>query len=172
MTVGSALMYTVDIDTHAGNVYGYSILLAVGSGLTFQAGYTLAGIKPSLKGWSAKDVQGAISLQNISQIGGTLLSLLISGQIFQSLAFKNLEKVLGGQGFTIAQIRSAVAGTQSTLFQELSPELAAASTQAITEAIRRVYILSISTGGVSIIAALLMKKERLFGIPAGGAGGG
>jgi len=45
-------------------------------------------------------MQSAIELQNISQIGGTLLALLISGQVFQSLAFHNLSKALIGQGFT------------------------------------------------------------------------
>ncbi|XHF98831.1 hypothetical protein AWENTII_002366 [Aspergillus wentii] len=125
----------------------------------YTAGYTLAGIKPPLQGLTSKDAQGAISLQNISQIGGTPLWLLTSGQIFQSLAFVNLGKALGGRGYTTAQICSAVAGTQSSLFKELSAELAAAS--AITEAIRRVYVLSITTSGVSIIAALLM-KERVF----------
>ncbi|KAF7590324.1 hypothetical protein BBP40_002974 [Aspergillus hancockii] len=162
MTAGGALMYTVNIDTNAGKVYGYSILLAVGSGLTFQSGYALAGIKVSLKGWSGKDVQSAVSLQNVSQIGGTLLSLLISGQIFQSVAFENLKKVLSPEGYSDAQIRSVVAGTQSSLFEELNAELARESTKAITNAISRVYILSIAAGGLSLIAAVLMKKERLF----------
>ncbi|PLB51419.1 MFS general substrate transporter [Aspergillus steynii IBT 23096] len=163
MTVGGALMYTVNIDTNPGNVYGYSVLLAIGSGLTFQAGYTLAGIKVSLKGWSGKDIQMAVSLQNISQVGGTLLCLLISGQIFQSLAFSNLKAVLEPAGYSDADIRTVVAGTQSSIFEHLSSELARESTEAITRAMSRVYTISIAAGGLSLIAALLMKKERLFG---------
>lgn len=162
MTVGGALMYTVNIDTNAGSVYGYSILLAIGSGLTFQAGYTLAGIKVSLKGWPGKDIQMAISLQNISQVGGTLLCLLISGQIFQSLAFSNLRAVLGPEDYSDWDIRTVVAGTQSSIFEELSNKLERESTKAITQAISRVYAISIAAGGLSLIAALLMKKERLF----------
>ncbi|KAI9933571.1 hypothetical protein MW887_008044 [Aspergillus wentii] len=133
---------------------GILMTTGVRSGLTFQAGYTLAGIKPPLQGLTSKDAQGAISLQNISQIGGTPLWLLTSGQIFQSLAFVNLGKALGGRGYTTAQICSAVAGTQSSLFKELSAELAAAS--AITEAIRRV----------------LADEGESLCLPAGGAGGG
>jgi hypothetical protein len=172
MTIGGALMYNVRTDTSPGNVYGYSILLAVGSGLTFQAGYTLAGVKVSLKGWSVKDVQSAISLQNISQLGGTLLCLLISGQIFQSLAVSNLTNVLSGYGFTDAQIRGAVAGTQSDVFEHLSAAVARQATDALTTAMSRVYALSIAAGALSIVATTLMKKERLFGIPKGAAGGG
>lgn len=171
LTVGGALMYTVRSDIPSGNVYGYSILLALGSGLTFQAGYTLAGVKVSLKGWSVKDVQSAISLQNISQLGGTLLCLLISGQIFQSLAISNLTTVLWGYGFNKAQIRGAIAGTQSDVFEHLSESLAHEATNALTTAMSRVYALIIAAGGLSILTAVLMKKERLFGIPKGAAGG-
>ena len=171
MTVGGALMYTIKISSPSGNVYGYSVLIAIGSGLTYQAGYAVAGVKVSLKGWSSKDVQSVMSLQNISQIGGTLLSLLISGQVFQSLARKNLGSALSGQGFSDTDIRSAIAGTQSTLFERLSPQQAESATQAITDAMSRVYILSVTAGALSLISALLMKKERLFGVKAAAGGG-
>ena len=171
MTLGGALMFSINIDSPAANIYGYSVLLAIGSGLTFQAGYTIASIKASQKGWSGTDVQSAVSLQNISQIGGTLMSLLICGQIFQSLAARNLERALAGQGFSDADIRGAVAGTQSQLFKELSPELALRATDAITEGMRNVYALSMAAGALSLVCALLMKKERLFGIRASVGGG-
>lgn len=171
MTVGGALMYTVKISSPSANIYGYSILIAIGSGLTYQAGYAIAGVKVSLLGWSGKDVQSAISLQNISQIGGTLLSLLLSGQVFQSLARNNLKSALSGEGFSDADINSAIAGTQSAVFDRLNPQQAESATQAITDAMRRVYILSITAGALSLVSALLMKKERLFGVKATAGGG-
>jgi hypothetical protein len=171
MTLGGALLFTITIDSPAANIYGYSVLLAIGSGLTFQAGYTIAGVKASQKGWSGTDIQRAVSLQNISQIGGTLLSLLICGQIFQSLAARNLGRALASQGFSAAEIKSAVAGTQSQLFKNLTPELAIRATDAITEGMRNVYALSMAAGALSLVSALLMKKERLFGIKAGVGGG-
>jgi hypothetical protein len=167
MTLGGALMFTITIDSPAANIYGYSVLLAMGSGLTFQAGYAIAGVKASQKGWSGTDVQSAVSLQNISQLGGTLLSLLICGQIFQSLAARSLGRELAGQGFSAAAIRSAVAGTQSQLFRNLTPELAIRATDAITEGMRNVYALSMAAGALSLVCALLMKKERLFGMQIG-----
>ncbi|KAF2846067.1 putative efflux pump antibiotic resistance protein [Plenodomus tracheiphilus IPT5] len=172
MTVGGALMFTINIDSPAANIYGYSVLLAIGSGLTFQAGYAIAGVKAAQKGWSGTDIQSAVSLQNISQIGGTLLSLLICGQIFQSLAARNLERALAGQGFSAADIRSAIAGTQSQLFESLTPELVILATDAITQGMKNVYALSMAAGVLSLVCALLMKKERLFGMQAGVGGGG
>lgn len=171
MTLGGALMYTVTSTSSAATIYGYSILLAIGSGLTFQAGYAIAGVKASQKGWSSTDIQRAVSLQNISQIGGTLLTLLICGQIFQSLAALNLGDALGGQGFSAADIRGAVTGVHSEVFRTLSPELVVRATEAITEAMRKIYVLSILAGALSLISALFMKKERLFGMKAGVGGG-
>ena len=163
MTVGGALMYTITSSSPPANVYGFSILLAVGSGLTFQAGYTIARVKASLSGWNEKDIQSVISLQNISQISGTLIPLVISGQIFQTYAYQNLQAVLSGQGFSDTDIRNAVSGAQSELFSKLSPAVASMAIDAIIQAMRKVYILSIAADGVSIVCAVLMKRERLFG---------
>lgn len=170
MTASSALLFTVTIDTPAANVYGYSVLLAFGSGLTFAAGYTIAGIKTAMDGGSAKDVQSAVSVQNLSQIGGGMIALVISGQIFQSYAFKNLKAVLEGLGFTNAEIHSAVAGTKSAVFRGLSPEVAVKSIDALTRAISKVYILAMVAGVLSLLGSLLMKRERLFGLKAAGGG--
>jgi hypothetical protein len=76
----------------------------------------MPGIKVSLKGWSGKDIQSAVSLQNIS-VGGTFLCFLILGQIFPSVTFNNLKRVLGAKRYSDTQIRNAVAGTRSSLFE-------------------------------------------------------
>lgn len=162
MSAGGGLMYTVHINTAPAKVYGYSILLAIGSGLSSQAGYAIAGIKITSKGWPAIDVQRSISSQNFWQISSSLLALLVSGQIFQSLAVRNLAFALSGHGFSDAEIRGAVAGLQSSLLKNLDPHLAAKAVSAVTEAMRPVYILNIMYGSICLLSTLLMKKERLF----------
>jgi hypothetical protein len=162
MSIGGGLMFTVHVETAPAKVYGYSILLAIGSGLSSQAGYAIAGIKMTSKGWPAVDVQRSISSQNFWQISSSLLALLVSGQIFQSLAVRNLAFALSGRGFSDAQIRGAVAGLQSSLLASLDSRLAAEAISAITEAMRSVYVLNIVYGLVCLLATLAMKKERLF----------
>lgn len=162
MLVGSATMYSIDIDTSMSNVYGYSVLLGAGTGLIFQAGYTVGGVKTMMRTGSGLDVQRVISMLNLSQLGFQMGSLLIGGQIFQSLAMKNLSRILNGQGFSQDDIRSAVAGTASTLFDSLSPDLKKAAISAIIDAISKVYIISIAASGITVVCAVFMKKERLF----------
>lgn len=162
MLAGSATMYTVNIDTNMSKVYGYSVLLGAGTGLIFQAGYTVGGVKTMMRTGSGLDVQRVISMLNLSQLGFQMGSLLIGGQIFQSLAMKNLTRVLYGQGFSQDDIRGAIAGTASTLFDSLSPSLKKAATSAIIDAISKVYIISIAAGAITVVCAVFMNKERLF----------
>ncbi|KUJ22449.1 putative efflux pump antibiotic resistance protein [Mollisia scopiformis] len=164
MTTGSATMFTVTTSTPIPNIYGYSIILGAGTGLVFNAGYTVGGVTTMTRTGSGLDVQRAISMLNLSQLGFQLGSLLIGGQIFQSVAMRNLGRVLRGLGFSQDDIRSAVAGTQSSLFRSLSPGLQREATRAITDAMSRVYIISISAAAITVICALLMKKERLFAV--------
>jgi hypothetical protein len=86
---------------------------------------------------------------------------------------KNLTHVLRGQGFSQADIRRAIAGAQSTLFEKLSPEIKDQATAGITAAMSRVYIISIAAGAFTVICAAVMKKERLFsGAPPPAIAGG
>jgi hypothetical protein len=162
MTVGAATMFTVGSDTPKANVYGYSVLLGIGTGLSFQAAYTVGGVRTMMRTGSGLDVQRVISMLNLSQLGFQLGSLLIGGQVFQSVATKNLTRVLHGLGFSQEDIRSAITGTQSTLFASLSPSMKKQAILAITNAMSRVYIISISASAVVVVCAILMKKERLF----------
>jgi len=166
MTIGGATMYTIDANTPIANVYGYSIILGAGTGLCSNLGFTISGVTIMKETGSTLDVQRVISMQNLSQLGFQTISLLISGQIFQSLSVQNLNRVLSGLGFSETDIRGAIAGTQSTLLKSLSPSLQKEAIIGITEAMSRVYILSFSTGAITMICGLLMNKGKLF--PKGG----
>ncbi|KAL7953316.1 major facilitator superfamily domain-containing protein [Trichoderma compactum] len=159
LTIGGSLMVAyLKLSTSISVIYSLSVSNAVGTGLTLQIGYAVASLVVD-----PKDIGDAISLQNLSQIGANLISLVIAGQIFQSVAVRNLEKVLAGTSFSHNEIVNAVSGAQSTLFQQLSGELRDQAVNAITQAIQQALILLPVGGGVILLAALIMKRERLFG---------
>jgi hypothetical protein len=162
MAIGSATMFTVTPNTPIANVYGYSVILGAGTGLVFNLGFTISGVTIMAETGNGLDLQRVISMQNLSQLGFQTMSLLIGGQIFQSLSMKNLTHVLDGLGLSQAEIRSAIAGTRSAVFTRLSPSLQEEATMAITNAMSRVYILSIAASAITVICAMLMKKEKLF----------
>jgi hypothetical protein len=122
-----------------------------------QTGYTVASLKVV-----QIEVGNSISMQNLSQIGGTVCALVIAGQIFQSDAIDSLTRSLSGHGFSSTEIRDAVAGSQSQLFVQLTGDLRKTAFLAVTNAIRKAFILNVSAGAMLILVGLLMKTERLL----------
>ncbi|KAK1771923.1 major facilitator superfamily domain-containing protein [Phialemonium atrogriseum] len=155
---GTLLTVFLDPSTPQGHIYGYTILIAVGTGLTVQISYAVGTLTAA-----AKDMGDVISMQNVSQIGSTVIALVIAGQIFQSEAVKNLQAALFGLGFSDAEIHGAVAGAQSELFEKLGGELREKAVLAICQAMQKSFILLIVSGAVLIVVGALMKRERLFG---------
>lgn len=171
MLIGGALMFTVDADTSAGRVYGYSILVAFGTGLSAQSAYSVSPVKVAMNPkYGPQMIPDAIGFINMAQIGSIVHALAISGTVFQNLAFQNLSHALSGLGFSDAQLHSAISGAQSELLRNASAEVKSLAVSAIIKAMDRVYILVIVAGAFCFLAALPMKMEKLFmKISAGGA---
>jgi len=158
-------MYTlVDVHTSNAHIYGYSILMAFGSGLTQQVAYSAA---PAIVGHlRAADAVGYI---NASQIGSIVIALTITSTIFQNIGFSEVQRALQGDGFSAVEIHAALAGAKSTVFETVSSEVKQNVVEAIVKAIGEGYILVIVAGAVLVIASLLMKREKLFmEVTAGG----
>ncbi|KAL4756173.1 major facilitator superfamily domain-containing protein [Aspergillus foveolatus] len=138
-------------------IYGFSILMAVGTGITMQLGYAVASLK-----LPPTDIFSAINLQKIAQTGASHLSR----RRWSSVSVHGRAELTRGPdgiGFSQTEIHDAVAGAQSTLFESLSGDLRDAAIRAITAAMQRAFIVPLVAGGVGLISSLLMKKERLFG---------
>ncbi len=157
MLIGGSLMYTVSEHTSAAAVYGYSIIMAAGAGLSAQIAYSVAPAK-----LPPAQVPAAVSFINLAQIGSIVISLTIAGSVFQNIAFDNLLAALAPLDVPIADIRGALAGTQSVVFESGSEEVKAAAIKAIVQAMDKVYGLVIAAGAVTIVSALGMKREKLF----------
>lgn len=155
---GGPLVVYLDPSSGTGTIYGLTVLVAVGSGLSMVTGYTVATLTTR-----PEDAGAGLSLQNVSQIGGQVIALAVAGQIYQSTAVRNLSAVLAGNGFSEQEIRSAVAGAQSTLFEKLDGELRDKAIVAVTGAMQMTFVLVPVAGGVMLISALCMKREKLFG---------
>ncbi|KAM5490307.1 hypothetical protein MaudMau93_002505 [Microsporum audouinii] len=161
IVVGSTLMSTVEVDTPDSNIYGYSIIIGIGTGLCVQASYGIAAAKVK-----EYEVQHAINYINLAQIGAETISLTVAGTIFQQLAFKNLSLYLAGRGYTAAELIAAIAGTQSAILQNGSKEVKALAIKAIVEAMKKVYISMIAAGSLQVICSFFLPREKLFMKPA------
>jgi MFS family permease len=150
-------IFTIDSDTTPSRVYGYSVIMGMGAGLAQQSAYSIAAAKVA-----PHEIPAAIGFINIAQIGAVVIALTISGAVFQNVAFHKLEEALAGKGFSVQEVRGAIAGTQSAVFRSGTPEVREAAVKAIIEAMDKVYALVIAAGALMLVSSLFMKRERLF----------
>lgn len=136
-------------------IYGITAVTAIGVGLTQNLGYTVASLTAN------HDIGGALALQNIGQLGGSVISLVVAGQTFQAVAFRNLYPVLSAAGFSAAEIRNAAAGAKSATFQQLTGHVREEAISAITNAMQFSFIIACIGSGILVVAGLLMKRQKL-----------
>ncbi|KIM94455.1 hypothetical protein OIDMADRAFT_45814 [Oidiodendron maius Zn] len=154
--IGSSLMLRVTQTTHAAAIYGFEIIIAIGTGLSVQIGYSLASAKVK-----PHEVAQAIGFINVAQIGSVSIALSISGSIFQNMGFKHLQDSLAPYNFTESQLRLALSGAQSTLFSNSSAQVKELAIGAVTRTISSIYGLLIAAGVLMVMSAIFMKREKL-----------
>jgi MFS family permease len=159
MTIGSALMYTVNINSSPAAVYGYTILIGFGTGAFCQASFAVAqAFVP------AEEIPSAIGFISSGQIVGITISIAIANSVFLNGAETRIADILPNVPHD--QIQAAIAGVGSKLVQTLPDALREKVLEAIVASISRIYILVITAGALCILLSLVMKRERLFMSPA------
>ena len=152
---GSVLMYTVDRSTSTAAIYGYTVLIAFGTGLNAQMAYSIAAVKVS-----PHEVPAAVGFINVAQIGGFAITLAIATSLFQNVGYSNLESVLGPNGFSAAEIRAALAGTRNAI-SDADGGLQIAALDIVVNTISLEYTLAIAGSCMLFLAGLAMKWEQV-----------
>lgn len=161
--IGSALMYTIDDHSSTARVYGYSILLAVGTGGYVQASFSVAQakVKPHM-------IPLAIGFITAGQISGVTISLAIANSVFLNQSEDGIRAIL--PNVPSEQIQAAISGAGSDLLQTLDAATREGVLSAIVDSMSKVYILDIVAAVTALLLAFLMKpNEKLFLKGAGGA---
>ncbi|KAI0547805.1 MFS general substrate transporter [Xylaria curta] len=154
--VGSVLLSRISVTTPTSNMYGFEVLVGLGCGLTFQAGYSIALVlAPPEKATSV------LSFINVAQLGAGALSLATAGSIFQNIGFDALQSALDGMGYSSAEIREALAGGYSSLISDSTPEVRAIALEAIGSTLAKVFGTSLAGAATVLAAGLLMRWERV-----------
>ncbi|KAF1815531.1 MFS general substrate transporter [Eremomyces bilateralis CBS 781.70] len=156
--VGSASYYAlVDASISAGKIYGFGVLMGIGAGLSQQSSYSVAPTQVE-----PHRISDALNFINSAQIGGFVIALTLTSSIFQNIGFSHVSAALAGRGFTPADIHLALAGAKSDLFADVPDSVRQAVIDGIVKSIGNGYILVITAAAVGLIAALCMKREKLF----------
>ena len=162
--VGGALMFTVDVSTAKEQIYGYEVIIAVGTGIAFQNAYAVAATKVK-----NEDKANAIGFINVGQIGTIAIALSLSASLFQNLGFSALKDALGPLGVPDDLIRAALAGTGSSMLQLAGPQITRLAIDAVADTIAKLFAIVFSSGAVLFVASFLLRWEKVkLELTAGG----
>ncbi|KAJ0107293.1 hypothetical protein J7T55_015758 [Diaporthe amygdali] len=155
LVAGGATMYTIKIDTPLSNLYGFISLLGLGMA-TSQAGYAVGN-------HLVREERAAELIQflNISQGQSQLIGLVIASSVFQTQAFSGLESILGGR-YSDADIRAAVAGAQSIIFEQLDEDTRRQCLVVIVNSIGSCWTLVIAAGATYTICSAFLSRNRVI----------
>ncbi|KAE9373047.1 MFS general substrate transporter [Stipitochalara longipes BDJ] len=159
--VGGALMYTVDTTSSISRVYGYSVIIGLGTGMFAQASFSVAQaiVEPHL-------IPSAVGFITCAQVSGVTIALAIANSVFLNKSQTGIEAIL--PGVPVADIQAAIAGAGSQFVDSLSDTVKLEVLKAIVSAMSKTYILVITAGSLVVVLSAFMKRERLF-MAAGGA---
>lgn len=155
VVIGSALMYTIDLDTATARVYGFTVLMGVGVGMFLQAPFSVAQAVVGLE-----NIAPAISFITLAQSVGITLALAIANAILLNQSQNKIEAIL--TDVSSADIQAAILGARSDIVQGLSPELKTRVLAAIVSAISKTYSLTIAGGALVLVLSIFMPRKRLF----------
>ncbi|KAF2836790.1 MFS general substrate transporter [Patellaria atrata CBS 101060] len=153
--IGGALLHTIGINTSNSQLYGYTIIVAIGAGCFVQAPFSVTQAKVG-----AARVAEATAFIGFAQILGITLSLSISNSVFINRAMTLIGRIFPDAPKDIVQ--AAIAGVTGDLFTVITDAQRMEVLEAIVTAIKDACILVLAAGALSLVLACFMKRERLF----------
>ncbi|KAL9037589.1 MAG: hypothetical protein Q9214_005635, partial [Letrouitia sp. 1 TL-2023] len=152
---GASLMYTLNLYSGTGRLYGYSVILALGTGLFSQAAFPVAQavVQPS-------EVSAATAFIGCAQIGGLAFALAVSNTLFINLAISAISAIL--PNVDVRVVRQAISGASADFLPGVSAEKKEAVLKAIVSSISKVYIMAIAVGALAVISSVFLRWKKLF----------
>lgn len=152
--VGAALLYTVDINTSDAKVYGYTILVGIGSGcfVTLPFSVAQAQVEP-------KYIPAAVSFLSFSQLAASATVLSIANSVFLNKATNKIVRVVPALSKT--QIQGIISGVKSTTFGTLGQKAQDQVIGIIVDSLNKSYIICMTCSALAILLSLFLKKGKM-----------
>ncbi|KAL2201529.1 major facilitator superfamily domain-containing protein [Corynascus similis CBS 632.67] len=155
---GAALLYTVNQYTALANVYGYQVLLGLGSGAATQLTFAVASIKVK----TPLDIGRSTGWQAFAQLGGPTISLGIANTIFLNKAHAALSRLL--PDLSIADINVIISEPNSRLLREMPADMQERVINAVVSSMSNAYILCLVAGCFVLLLIFRFKvNDKLWG---------
>jgi len=152
--IGGVLLSRISIDTATATIYGFEVILGIGTGCYVQAGHAVvqAIVDPGMLAYG-------ITFMVFAQLAGVTIGLSIAGSVFVNTALEGLQALL--PNVAREQIQSAILGTSGNFFQTLPPDLKAACLQVIVSSLNKVFIPVYVAAAVSLAASPFLSRRKV-----------
>ncbi|CAI7647005.1 unnamed protein product [Penicillium glandicola] len=145
-------------------VLGLEALIGVGLGCSFQHGVGVSNVINK----NPRDRVDSAVMFNMAQMGGIAIALAVAGSIFQNVGYNLLVDAIGDNGYSEKDLREALAGASSAVWQSGNPEVLSRGIDAVATVIGREFYLVVAGGAICLVCGLVMRWERLdYGRPKG-----
>lgn len=159
-TVGSGLIYMLQVDSSSGRWIGYQILAGFGSGCSIQLPFIAVQVV-----LSPKDMPTGNSISIFFNSLGGAVAISIAQNIFSNTLVEELPKVgLGDMSEVI--VHAGAQGFRQVVPEQMLPEALEAYNTAITTA----FILPIAVGGLGFLSSFLFEWRSVKGVNLMGGG--
>lgn len=152
--VAGVLFSRIDATTSTGAIYGYEVLLGIGSGCGMQAAFaviqTITG--PEL-------VTSGLSFIMIAQLLSVSLALSISGAVFVNRALSGLEELLVGR--PRLEIQAALLGLSGDFLSTLDPDQKTLALRIIVKSLSKVFIPVYVAAALGVIVSLGLRRVKM-----------
>ncbi|ROW10893.1 hypothetical protein VPNG_05315 [Cytospora leucostoma] len=154
---GSACLYTVNQYTSLANVYGYEILLGLGSGAATQLTFAVASMKVA-----PADIGRSTGWEAFAQLGGPTISLGMAQAIFVNKAEASVARLL--PDLDAVDISSIVSNPDNPLLRNLPEDVQHGVVNAVVNSMSNAYIICLVGGCMALILIFRFKiNDKLWG---------
>lgn len=155
---GAAMAATLTQDVSQAQVLGLEAVIGIGLGCHFQHGVGISNVINK----DGRDRVDSVVIFNMAQMGGIAVILAVAGSIFQNVGYNLLVDAIGGEGnYSEGEIREALAGVSSVVWQSKDPEVLRRGVEAVSTVIAREFWIVAAGGALCLVCGLAMKWEKL-----------
>jgi hypothetical protein len=153
--IGSALLYTVDVETSNAKLYGYSILVGTGAGCFLQLPFSVVqSLVPP------EPIPKAIGFVTFAQLGAPSLVLAVVNAIFLNEAANNIERM--SSSLSRQTIINILSGVGSDTFALLDTTTQQKILRFIEAGLDKGYIVTMTSGALAIVLSIFHNRGKMF----------
>ncbi|PTU21457.1 hypothetical protein P175DRAFT_0476589 [Aspergillus ochraceoroseus IBT 24754] len=138
-------------------ILGLEALIGIGLGCSFQHGIGISNVINR----NPQDRVDSAVLSNMAQTGSIAIVLAVAGSIFQNVGYALLVDAIGDRGYSDDELRQALAGVTSVVWESPDPEVQIGVVDAVAEVIAREFYLVVAAGVLCLVCGLAMRWEKL-----------